>query len=182
MDLDFHVVVNGKVEGPFTPNEIGDLHGAGIVTKDTKCRRTAEKNWQTIDDLVPTAKWVTTPRGEPLLKPTPAHAPRMAGAVSVSSSAPDMLLGAIIAGWVCVAVVLGTFLLALVIPSPFLLTPIVPASIVAMLVGAATVMLGNKIHGIAIIVVTALVMLVGPTLVINRGIQEVANAFGVKLP
>lgn len=65
MSLRFHVKVDGKVEGPFTSGEVEDLHGAKLINRDSPCKPEFENDWKTVDDHVPTAKWVTSPRNAP---------------------------------------------------------------------------------------------------------------------
>ena len=62
----FFLLINGQSEGPFTVEEIEDLHGAGRVKRSTPCRSEDKGDWSSIYNLVPTAIWVTTPRNKPV--------------------------------------------------------------------------------------------------------------------
>jgi hypothetical protein len=62
----FFLQINGQSEGPFTVEEIEDLHGAGRVNRSTPCRPETKGAWSSIYNLVPTAIWVTSPRNKPV--------------------------------------------------------------------------------------------------------------------
>ncbi len=61
----FFLQLNGQTEGPFTVEEIEDLHGSGRVNRSTPCRPDGKGDWSSIYNLVPTAIWVTSPRNKP---------------------------------------------------------------------------------------------------------------------
>ncbi|MFZ4778232.1 MAG: GYF domain-containing protein [Terrimicrobiaceae bacterium] len=63
----FFLQLNGQTEGPFTVEEIEDLHGSGRVNRSTPCRPDGKGDWSSIYNLVPTAIWVTSPRNKPVL-------------------------------------------------------------------------------------------------------------------
>jgi len=62
----FFLQINGQSEGPFTVEEIEDLHGAGRVGRSTPCCPEGKGDWSSIYNLVPTAIWVTSPRNKPV--------------------------------------------------------------------------------------------------------------------
>jgi len=61
----FFLQLNGQTEGPFTVEEIEDLHGSGRANRSTPCRPDGKGDWSSIYNLVPTAIWVTSPRNKP---------------------------------------------------------------------------------------------------------------------
>ena len=62
----FFLQINGQSEGPFTVEEIEDLHGAKRINRSTPCRAEGKTDWSSIYNLVPTAIWVTSPRNKPV--------------------------------------------------------------------------------------------------------------------
>jgi len=62
----FFLQINGQSEGPFTVEEIEDLHGAKRINRSTPCRSEGNTDWSSIYNLVPTAIWVTSPRNKPV--------------------------------------------------------------------------------------------------------------------
>jgi len=62
----FFLQINGQSKGPFTVEEIEDLHGAGRVNRSTPCQPEGKGDWSSIYNLVPTAIWVTSPRNKPV--------------------------------------------------------------------------------------------------------------------
>ena len=62
----FFLQINGQSEGPFSVEEIEDLHGAGRVNRSTPCRVETGGEWSSIYNLVPSAIWVTSPRNKPV--------------------------------------------------------------------------------------------------------------------
>lgn len=64
--MSFFLQIDGQSQGPFTVEEIEDLHGAGRVNRSTPCRPDEKGDWSSIYNLVPTAIWVTSPRNKPV--------------------------------------------------------------------------------------------------------------------
>jgi len=64
--MKFFVEINGHTEGPFTVEQVEALHGAGRITRSTRCRPEGGGDWSSIYNLVPTAIWVTSPASEPV--------------------------------------------------------------------------------------------------------------------
>lgn len=62
----FFLQINGQTEGPFSVEEVEDLHGAGRVNRGTPCRSEGGSGeWSSIYNLVPSAIWVTHPQNRP---------------------------------------------------------------------------------------------------------------------
>jgi hypothetical protein len=148
---DFCVVVSGKVEGPFSRSEIDDLHGAQIITGNTKCRRSDETQWSTVDDLVPTAKWVTCPRKLPRLSGQARSAPGLA------SSQNSVAGRCILAGWICAAI---TALTAWCMITPTLMA-VPTAGVFAATVG---IILGEVKKGIIVIMAIVVIAIAWPAI------------------
>jgi len=58
----YFLQINGRSAGPFTVEEVEDLHGAGKVNRSTPCRTEDRTDWSTVYNMVPTAVWVTRER------------------------------------------------------------------------------------------------------------------------
>jgi hypothetical protein len=65
MQEKYFLRIGGILEGPFTADSVEDLHGAGKITRETPCQAEFDREWKTVDDHVPRAKWVTAPQGIP---------------------------------------------------------------------------------------------------------------------
>lgn len=152
----FHVIIDGVSEGPFTRDEIEDLHGAGIVTRNTQCRAEGKTEWSNVYNQVPTAVWVTTWRNNPpALKQDSVPLKKITNSHRANSPAPirqlethDMVA---IAGWVCVGIGLATFWMwsdAIKFVFPFL----------AVVCGLAVIILKKPTQGIGIVAAATLAM------------------------
>lgn len=53
--MKFYIEINGRPKGPYSREEIEDLHGAGIIDRRTPCRSETDSVWRTVWDSVPTA-------------------------------------------------------------------------------------------------------------------------------
>ena len=87
--MKYYLRIDGQQEGPFTDDEVEDLHGVGRISKGTPCRNTYDPNWKTVDDHVPRAKWVSTPHGIPPKLSSDQPSPKKSFSVPVSRDRPE---------------------------------------------------------------------------------------------
>ncbi len=88
--MKYYLRIDGQQEGPFTEDEVEDLHGVGRISKGTPCRNTYDPDWKTVDDHVPRAKWVSTPHGIPPKLSSDQPSPKKSFSVPVAHDRPEV--------------------------------------------------------------------------------------------